>query len=290
VTASDPTNVPAGVPARAVDELYGLPIDEFTPRRDAVAKELRGSGKRDAAAWVKGLRRPSAAAWIVNQLARTRAPERTELLRAGDALRTAHERLVAGAGDPDELRAAVDAEHEAARRLLADAGGFLDRDGHSPSRVTLEKVAETIRAVALDDEARAGFEKGRLTRERSASGFGPLSAAAAATPSRPARGKPAGRARKLAPKAKATGRAGRDARAAATAARAARKALERARGEQRGRARDVKVAERELAAAQREAERAGRRLERAAADVEEARSREAEAASRVAEAESQLDG
>src|SRR5436309_14109379 len=83
----------------------------------------------------------------------------------------------------------MDAEHAAAQALLADASGFLDRTGHSPSASTLEKVAQTIRAVALDEEARARFELARLTRERSASGFGPLGAGA----SPPA--KSAGRAR-----------------------------------------------------------------------------------------------
>src|SRR3954452_6186046 len=92
MATSDPTDVPAGVPEDAVDELFGLPIDEFTPRRDALAKELRGAGERDAAAWVKALRQASAPAWIVNQLTRTRAREAKELLRAGDELRSAHER------------------------------------------------------------------------------------------------------------------------------------------------------------------------------------------------------
>ncbi|HKP90138.1 MAG TPA: hypothetical protein VJT75_09215, partial [Thermoleophilaceae bacterium] len=114
-TASDPTAVPDGVPEDAVDELYGLPIDEFTPRRDALAKELRGAGNRDAATWVKGLRKPSAAAWLVNQIARARARDARALVDAGEALRAAHEGVVAGAAGADELRAAVEAEHEAAR-------------------------------------------------------------------------------------------------------------------------------------------------------------------------------
>jgi hypothetical protein len=287
VAASDPTNIPAGVPEDAVDELFGLPVDEFTARRDALAKELRGAAERDAAAWVKALRRPSAAAWIVNQLARTRAREARELLRAGDELRGAHERVVAGSGDADDLRAAVDAEHEAARALVADAPGFLDRDGNSPSRATLEKVAETLRAVALDDEARAGFEHGRLTRERSASGFGPM-AGAVRGPRRREGDRRAPRARPEPPRAAGGGRAP-GARAKAARA-AARKALKEAKADRRARAGEAKAAERELGAAQREAERAQRRLERAAAELDEARSRAAEAESRVGAAEAELQG
>ena len=292
MAASDPTDLPSGVPEDAVDELYGLPVEEFTPRRDALARELRADGKRDAAAWVKGLRKPSAAAWIVNQLARTRPRERKALLAAGEALRAAHERAVAGDAGADELRAAADAEHEAARALAAGASGFLDRDGHPPSGMTLEKVAETIRAVALEDEARAEFEQGRLTRERAPSGFGPLGAGAAPPRAKPrarsggrkAPAKPRSGARQTArkpPKRKRASGAAGDAKPGADAA--VRKALEKARTDQRAHAREVKAAERELGVAQREAERAQSRLERAAAGLEEARAREAEAKDRIDE-------
>ena len=44
--ASDPTDIPDGVPEDRVDALYGLRLDEFTSARDALAKELRREGKR----------------------------------------------------------------------------------------------------------------------------------------------------------------------------------------------------------------------------------------------------
>jgi hypothetical protein len=236
----------------------------------------------------------------VNQLARTRARERTELLRAGRELRDAHERLVAGDGDASELRAAAEAEHAAASALASDAPGFLDREGHAPSRATLDRVAETIRAVALDDEARAGFEAGRLTRERAAAGFGPLAGAAPAEPKprgggggerrKQAGAKPAGGGRAASKRgAKGVTDAQRAARAEARAARdTARRELKEAKAAQRAHAREVKAAERELADARREAERAQRRLERATSGLEEARSRETGAESRVAQAEAEL--
>jgi hypothetical protein len=267
MAASDPTNVPGGVPEDAVDELYGLPIDDFTRRRDAIARELRDAGQRDAAAWVKGLRKPSAPAWIVNQLARTRARAAKEVLRAGEALRRAHERVLAGDGDADELRAAVDAEHEATEALVADAAGFLDREGRAPSQPTLDKVTETVRAAAVDDDARAGFAKGRLTRERSAAGFGPLSEVAPARRGRRSRGRTGGTA------AKKPGGRKRGPKRQAHATKSATEPTKREAAAQRARERELKAAERELESARREAERAQRRLERAAADVEQARSR-----------------
>src|SRR5919201_1586357 len=106
MAASDPIALPEGVPEEAVDELYGLPLDEFTPRRDELAKELRTAGKRDEAAWVKALRKPSAAAWLVNQLARTQRSDAGRVLDSSDALRADQERALARDGSRDELAGA----------------------------------------------------------------------------------------------------------------------------------------------------------------------------------------
>src|SRR3954451_21313497 len=54
-----------------VDELYGLALDEFVPRRDALAKRLRADGRREEAAEVAALRKPSVAAWAANQAIRS---------------------------------------------------------------------------------------------------------------------------------------------------------------------------------------------------------------------------
>ena len=53
------------------DGLYGLPQDEFTPARDARAKELKAD--KDLAAAVKKLKKPSVAAWAVNLFVRREA-------------------------------------------------------------------------------------------------------------------------------------------------------------------------------------------------------------------------
>src|SRR5687767_7115413 len=50
---------------RAVAAVYGGPFEDFVRRRDALAKELRAAGNRDAAALVKNLRKPSRAAWAL---------------------------------------------------------------------------------------------------------------------------------------------------------------------------------------------------------------------------------
>lgn len=162
-------------------DLYGLPLERFTPERDALAKQLRKDGQRDAAARVSKLRKPSLAAWAVNQLVRTQRREVNALLKAGDTLQAAQADLLKGRGDPAKLRQAVDAERAAGERLLERARGLLSSDGHELTAARLEQVSETLHAAALDEDARAHVTAGCLERELRHVGLGAL--AAAPTPS-----------------------------------------------------------------------------------------------------------
>ena len=265
MTASDPVAPPDDVPAERVDALYGLPLEEFTRGRDELAKELREAGRRDEGAWVKGLAKPTAAAWLANQLARSQKKETKALIQAGERLREAQEVLLSGGGGRDKMRTARAAESKAVRALLDRASGFLDHGGRSPSRSSLDKVEQTLHAVAIDDGTRAAFALGRLTRESRIAGLGLLGGdpAAAAPDSKPAPGRSEDTAR-------------------------AKQVLKDAKAKLRDRRRALASAERDLAAAQREAERAQRRLKDATKALERARADEAEAVARVTEAESQL--
>lgn len=216
---SDPIALPQGVAEEAVDELYALPLDEFTPRRDELAKELRATAKRDGAAWVKALPKPSAAAWLVNQLARTQKSDARRMLEKGDALRVAQERALARQASREELARATQEHAEAMRTLLSKAPGFLDRRGAPPSQITLERAAETLRAILLDDAVRAAFAAGRLTREHRTAGLGfAVSGRATVAPASPAKSTKPGKR----PKGDAS---------AAAAKEAQRRAQERARAQ-----------------------------------------------------------
>lgn len=285
MAASDPTDVPSAAPAERVDALYGLPLDEFTPARDALAKELRQDGRREEATWVKGLKRPSAAAWLVNQLARTQPRDARRLLAADEALRKANERVLSGKGSAGELGKAGEEHSAAIRDLLAKAPGLLDRQGRSPSGATLEKAEQTLRSIALDDDVRRQFELGRLTSEQQATGFGefagPLAPPRRAATPRPVRRRTADRGPLTAEPEPEAGPSRAEQRAAA------REALKAARAELRERKRAVTEAERELRDATRAAERAQKAAEQAEGALARARAAEDEAAARVAEAEAE---
>jgi hypothetical protein len=159
-----------------VDDLYGLPLDHFVPERTALARELRKAGNRDEASEVAALKKPSVAAWAVNQLVRTQRKAIDELLEAGEGLRSAQDDVLAGRGDARSLRAAVERERLAVQELTESARGLLSSEGHELSDTIVERVADTLHAAALDDEAREQVSSGRLERELRHVGLGGLGA------------------------------------------------------------------------------------------------------------------
>ena len=274
------------------DDLYGLPLDRFVPERAALAKELRGAGRRDEAAAVAKLRKPSAAAWAVNQLVRTQGRATRELLAAGDAVRAAQDDVLAGRGDARALREAGARERDAVAGLVETARGLLGASGHELSESTLERVADTLHAAALDDAAREQVRAGRLERELRHAGLGLGGGTAqtwAAAPARPRDKAPAADAAK--PGAAADREAGRSAveeRAAAAAAR------EQAR--KQARAAVAKAAKRQeraghaLRAAEERRDRAAAALAGAEEALDEARAAAAEAVEEHRRARAALDG
>lgn len=225
-------------------DLYGLPLDQFTNQRNALAKELRREGRRDEAATVAKLRKPSVGAWAVNQLVRTQRGDVETLFEAGDALQRAQADLLAKRGDASALRQAVEAERAAAQRLADKARGLLDANGHELTSARLDQVTDTLHAAALDDDARARVGAGCLERELVHVGLGGLGATTTA------------KERKQPDRERDRGRD---------------------RADRQQRAADLKAARKDEAAARRELERASRtqrtaeqRREQAAAELSNA--------------------
>ncbi|MGH2723792.1 MAG: hypothetical protein ACRDI0_05925, partial [Actinomycetota bacterium] len=147
-----------------IDRLFDLPPEGFTAARDELAGELREAGERGAAGEIKGLRRPTVPAWAVNQLARRHRAEVQELLAVAQELRDAQRSALSGRG-AERL-----AEVGARRRHVVDglvgrAGSLLEEAGRATSRPTLDRVADTLRAASMDQEAAEAVGRGRLERE-----------------------------------------------------------------------------------------------------------------------------
>jgi hypothetical protein len=155
-----------------VDHLYALPLEEFTPARDAAAKEIRKAGDRETAAIVAKLPKPTPAAWTANQVARDQ-PELIEaMLEAGEELRVAQEAAVSGGGGRG-LRDATLAERRAVDAVMAAATDYKPA-GKPLSRAMADRLRTTLHAAATDDAIREALAEGRLFDEAQAGGAWPF--------------------------------------------------------------------------------------------------------------------
>jgi hypothetical protein len=212
------------------DELYGAPLDEFVARRNALAKELRAEKERELAAEVAALRKPSAGAWALNQVARTDHGLVAALLGLVDRFRQATDDALAGDASglrevQGDARPAVDDLVGAAMAVVADSGRGATDD-------LRRRVADTLRAALVDPAVARDLDAGRLTDDHAAPGFGFGVGGAEVTD--------------------------------LAAARAKRRPKEAASGQDRAEA----EARRQELQAQREREKEVERLERRAADLE----------------------
>jgi hypothetical protein len=237
-----------------IDRLYGLPLDEFTRSRDELARRIRREGNGGLAAEIKQLRKPSLAAWVVNQLARQRELDMQRLFKAGEQLAGAQvEAIRAHSGDAF-LDARRDQQH-ALEALAARAREILVDAGRGPA--VLDRVVSTLRAGSLTEDGRVLLKSGRLTEELEPPGFEALAGLdMPAGPPRPAKAAaPASEARRRVRDLRRELRA-LETRAAAAEHRAEqlRKELRDAEAEASRLDGERRRAEEELAAAERDLE------------------------------------
>lgn len=154
------------------DELYWLPLDEFTAARNALAKELRQEGDADGAERVKALRKPDRVGWAINRAVRSEPKALKGVLDATEGLREAQEAIYSGKGDRTRLRKAIAAERSAVDKLTAAA---VDADG-GEGVLAADAIATTIRAAIDDEEVAEQLRAGRVLRRRGGSGSGVTSA------------------------------------------------------------------------------------------------------------------
>ena len=263
------------------DDLYGLPLGEFTAARNELEKRLRREGERERAKEVKALRKPTAPAWALNQLARQRGKDVKRLVAAGERLRTAQEQLIKG-GDREELAEAAAEERELVGELARAGAAIAGEGGVATGAALDEKLRATLHAAATDEDTARELLAGRLTREREAVGlFGLVEAPAPDAKSTPQ------------PKQKASGSpktAAEDdeARARQQKARELERELKAATSAEKKAQRSVQSASRGAATALERAEAATERLEAAEAEQREAEAALEEASDEVRRLEEEL--
>ena len=164
-----------------IDGLYALPLDEFTPARDALARQLRTDGDRDGAAEVKALRKPNLPAWALNRVCHREPGQVEELLAAGARLQEAQAKLVSG-GERGLLRDAVAQERRSVDEVVALGERELTGSGHQINAALQTKLHATAHAAAVSPEAGELLSLGRLIRDYEVSDLGLMGAGAAVLP------------------------------------------------------------------------------------------------------------
>src|SRR3954462_3591889 len=150
------------MPSRAldaeIDRLYQLPLDEFTPARNALAKGAGADAPR-----IKALAKPPVAAWAVNQLHWRNVDVWNALVEAAENARRAHKAVLSGRAA--DVRAATKVHDDAVDEALKATLAILATANHPASDATKHSILTTLRALPGDEPP------GRLTRVLQPGGF-----------------------------------------------------------------------------------------------------------------------
>ena len=151
----------------AAAQLYAVPPARFTALRSELVAEARAAGEAELAREIGGLRKPTVAAWAINQFVREH-PETVEDFRGFALLLREAQRTL----DADQLRLLgrersrrVDELAERIEAAAADAGQPIGAAAGT-------EVRETLTALIADEEAERSVLTGALVKSLSYSGFG----------------------------------------------------------------------------------------------------------------------
>ncbi len=153
------------------DELYALPLGEFTPARDVRVKALRGT---DLAAPVKALRKPSLAAWVVNLLVRRETGQVDQVLEVGAALREAQAEM-----SGEELRALTRQRRQLTAAVTQQARSLARDEGVKVTSAVSDQVEATLTAAILEEACGKAVRSGLLVTALAATGVDETDVAAA---------------------------------------------------------------------------------------------------------------
>ena len=145
---------------RQIDDLYQLPLGEFTGARNALAKTLGGAD----ASHVKRLEKPTVVPWAVNQLYWRDRPAWDRLMKSGAALRTAQ--IAALEGKKADVRKASEAHRKSLAEAVERATQLAAEHDAKPGADPLVRMLE-----ALSISAAPLPHPGRLTDVIQPAGF-----------------------------------------------------------------------------------------------------------------------
>ncbi len=156
------------------DELYALDLADFTPARDARAKELKGTDLAELAKPVKALRKPSTAAWVLNLLVRHETEQVEQVLAVGAALREAQASM-----SGEELRALTKQRRQLTAAVTSQARAVAKERGLRVTDAVADQVEATLTAAMVDEGCAKAVRSGLLVASIEATGVDDVDAGAA---------------------------------------------------------------------------------------------------------------
>lgn len=123
-----------------IDQLYALPLDQFTAARNDLARARKGDSA--AVAQVKALTKPSQVPWAVNLLYWKERATWKRLMAAGQALRKAQ--LAALEGRTADVRHADATHRDTLADAVATAGQLAAQAGGSAASDPLTRMLEAL--------------------------------------------------------------------------------------------------------------------------------------------------
>src|SRR5687767_10506813 len=157
-----------------IDTLFQLPLAEFTAARNTLASRLKKDGRGEDAERVKGLAKPPASAWAVNQLFWRHRRDIDTLMAVGERFRKAQAAQLAGKSS--DMRALLNERRDALSVLMKHASAILRDSGHNPSPDMSRRMTTTLEALATYGETPGAPRAGRLTDDLDPPGFEALAA------------------------------------------------------------------------------------------------------------------
>lgn len=128
--------------SQELDELYGVPVEQFMETREALAKKLKAAGDKAGAAELKKAHKPTLAAHALNLLAREARPELEELFAAATALASGK-----------DFKASLERQRAALEAVRKKVKGD---DGPA--------VLQVVQGAAVDAELSAAVLKGHFSK------------------------------------------------------------------------------------------------------------------------------
>ena len=157
-----------------VDELFKVPLPEFTSFRNALAARLKKEGRVEDADRIKSLSKPSVSAWAVNQLFWNERDAFDRLIEAGERLR--HAQASQLAGKTSDIREPRDARRDSLAELSRLAATLLTDAGHNASPETMRRITTNLEAISAYAALPESPPPGRLTEDIDPPGFDALAA------------------------------------------------------------------------------------------------------------------